>query len=234
MEASSHHVADANRRGQKRIYLAWVAVFAFNMAVPLLFGLSMINWRGMIGMAVAIVVLMATGCWICATFREFGVSLVIGGMLIGLTQMVPILQFIAGMVGVTIGEVLGVFHMGDEDSPTRINEFGGFIVTLITGTILITMSAASGFLFLRLIPDHWWRRRGKSSEGLTDMSLMFFDPQTVAGWRVGDRARARPGGETLHRSRPPVRRPALRRFWRVCIRRRFRPRDPYVDQLSGP
>ena len=56
-------------QGGQMIYLAWFAVFLFNMAVPLLFALSMTRESGRIGMCSAVVLLLSAGCWIC-TARE--------------------------------------------------------------------------------------------------------------------------------------------------------------------
>jgi hypothetical protein len=140
---------DANDTGQM-IYLAWFAVFVFNLAVPLLFALSITRESGRIGMSIAMVLLLATGCWICATSRNAGWSIVVGGIATGLSQAVPVLQMIAGIFGLAAAQILGAATMGDDERPDRISELGGFVVTLVTGAILMTTGAGVGLLFQRL------------------------------------------------------------------------------------
>jgi hypothetical protein len=164
-DAPAHRTAGASRRGRLKICFAWVAVFFFNMAFPLSVAWSMTGKTGRIGISIAGLVLIAAGCWICAKYRKVGILLVIGGIPIGFTQVYPVLQIIAGVVGLGVGQVLGLIVKGDDaDRNLGITELGGFIVTSITGGILMTISAGSGILVERLILNRWRRRRGRSSE----------------------------------------------------------------------
>jgi hypothetical protein len=112
----------------------------------------------------AVVTLIASGCLVCSNVRKIGVCLIIGGIAIGLTQMFPIPQIVAGTVAMRIGQALGLAKMDDDDNLACVaNEFGGFVITIVTGAILMTLSAGIGFL-LQLVLDRWWRRPEKSSE----------------------------------------------------------------------
>jgi hypothetical protein len=84
--------------------------------------------------------------WVCAKVRKFGVYLIIGGIAVGLAQLFPIPQFVAGTVALEMGHLLGLAN-ADADVTS---EFGGFIITMITGTILLAMSAGCGFLVQQL------------------------------------------------------------------------------------
>jgi hypothetical protein len=145
------------------IYLGWFAVFVFNMTFPLSVAWTMTPKSGRTGIGVAAVALATAGCWICAKARTIGRYLVIGGILIGLTQVFPVLQIIAGVVGMAVGQIFQLIERGDDtDLNLGISELGGLIITLITGSLLMAMSAATGFCLQRFILDPRRRRRAKS------------------------------------------------------------------------
>jgi len=150
---SSHHFGDASPIRENEVYVAWGGVFSFNIFIPLIFGWMSTTESGRTGMAIAIVVQLCAGFWVCARVRTIGHYLVIGGFAIGLSQVFPIPQFVAGLVALIIGRGLGVANT--EDNVT--SAFGGFIVTMITGSILMALSAGCGFLVKQLGFDRWWR-----------------------------------------------------------------------------
>ncbi len=151
--------ANANRRTGLLTYAAWSIAFVVNMAVPLLFSASLTEEHGKLGMSVAVLVLFTWGCTICATARKLAVVLIAGAVLVGLSQIFPLLQIIAGMIGMGVGAALGLAETGDDTHPPRlVNEYGGFVVTLITGGILKTASACSGLWIRWITPARWWHR----------------------------------------------------------------------------
>ena len=151
------HASDALDRGAENILVAWFGVFVFNLIVPLLFGLLTTDKGGRIGMAIAVIMFFAAGCWICVNHREIGCFLIAGGFLVGLSQMVPVLQFAAGLVGIVICHVVRLM-----DTEDATNEFGGFVLTLITGGILLGVSTVSGFLIHLFVLDPRASRQNKS------------------------------------------------------------------------
>ena len=74
------------------------------MAVPLLFSLALTDQHGRLGMSVAALFLLTIGCVICAANRKLAVALLAGGALVALSQLLPGLQIIAGMVGMGAGQ----------------------------------------------------------------------------------------------------------------------------------
>jgi hypothetical protein len=150
---------DEDRRGGGWLYFAWGAVFAVNMIVPLLFGLSTTSAHGRIGMTAASMLFLAWGCWLCAVRRQFAAPLIFGAVLVGVSQLVPILHVIAGLIGLTVGQILGLADTRDKVT----SEFGGFVVTFVTGGMLIAASAFTGWLIRSMTPAHWWRKQ--SAEG---------------------------------------------------------------------
>jgi hypothetical protein len=129
-------------------YAAWIFIFAINTAIPLLFSASVTDQHGKLGMSMAALFLLALGCYICAANRKLAVALLAGGALIALTQLLPGLQIIAGMIGMGVGQALGHATLSGDDNPAaRItSEFGGVVVTFITGGILMAGSLCAGVL----------------------------------------------------------------------------------------
>jgi hypothetical protein len=148
LRTGSQPRGDSGQRGLI-IYLAWFAVLVLNLAIPLLLALPLTDDRARIGMLIAIALLCAAGCWVCANSRQAGRSLVIGGVLVGLSQLFPILQMFAGVVAMNIGVFSGLGHHGEIE--TLNTEIGGLVVTLITGTILMSIAAGIGFVIERLM-----------------------------------------------------------------------------------
>jgi hypothetical protein len=134
-----------------RAILGWIAVFLLNMVVPLLFGWSMTRDGGRVGMAVASLALFAVGCGICTARRGL-----VAPLFVGLSQVVPVLQILAGSIGVEVALALRV-AVGS-DLSTRLTEAGGFVVTLVTGGLLMAASLVAGLL-LRLLARAPWRPR---------------------------------------------------------------------------
>jgi hypothetical protein len=150
---NSLHFGDASPIRGNDIYAAWGGVFMFNILVPAFFGWLSTTESGRTGMVIAVVVQLCAGFWVCAKVRTIGLYLVIGGFAVALSQVFPILQFIAGAVALGIGRVLGLANT--EDNVT--SEFGGFIVTMITGGILMALSAGCGFLVQQIGFERWFR-----------------------------------------------------------------------------
>ncbi len=146
-------------RRSRRILLAWVAVFVLNMAFPLLFGWSLTREHGRIGMMAAASLLLAMGWCICSVARDFATPFIGGAAFVALAQLFPILQMIAGLIGMGVGQALDLADFGDESRPDRIlSEFGGFVITIVTGGLLIAAGAGFGLLIRSFTPVGWWHR----------------------------------------------------------------------------
>jgi hypothetical protein len=114
--------------------------------------------HGKLGMSIAALFLVLLGCYFCAAGRKLAAALIAGGALVGLSQMFPALHIIAGMIGMTVGQALDLANIGDEERPAQIvNEIGGFVVTLITGGILMAAGACGGMLMRLVTPARWWQ-----------------------------------------------------------------------------
>lgn len=124
---------------------AWPIVLAANLTVPLMFGLEVTRGGGRWGMGLAIALVWLVGHLACARFKVLGPRLVIGGVFVGLSQLSPVLQIMAGSAsldfvswaGMTGGEFAGM--------PDRLTEFGGFLATFLTGGQLLFVAILCGF-----------------------------------------------------------------------------------------
>lgn len=146
-------------RGGGRLLLGWAVVFSCNMIVPLLFGWDLTRDAGRGGLFAAGALLLGGGLWLCRAWPTLGGPLVAGAVLVSLTQLLPILQIIAGLMGLRLARAFGqAVSLGEFDFDRITGGLGGFVATLVTGGLLIGVSAAIG-LFLRLVtPARWWVR----------------------------------------------------------------------------
>jgi hypothetical protein len=129
----------------RRLRLGWAAVFAANLIVPLLLGCMVTAGGGRAGMLVAMGLLWLLGHEGSGRVRNVGFVLIGGGSGVALSQLFPFLQFFAGMFSLTVGQRLGLVVEAE-----TTGELGGFLVTLMTGSLLIAVAALLG-LVLRVV-----------------------------------------------------------------------------------
>jgi hypothetical protein len=143
----------AARHILRPIFVAWTIVFALNLVVPGLLGWSFTRDGGRIGMVVAVVLSLLVGGWVCAVARRIGLTLVVGGAFVAASQFVPLLQVVAGLIGVWVGAALG--QVNEE---RVFNEFSGFLVTMTTGSLLMGTALVAGLAIQAVTPRRWWHR----------------------------------------------------------------------------
>ena len=132
--------------------LAWLMVFLANLPIPLMFGWIFTAKHGRLGMAAAILLWWLMGHQICRTSRGFNLALVTGGLLVGLSQIFPILQSQAGAWSLGIGSKLGQVKPVHGEEFMVLTELGGFLVTMLTGGILIAVALACGSVIRAITP----------------------------------------------------------------------------------
>lgn len=144
------------RRGRR----IWLVLFALNLIVPGLLALIMLFPSGWLGVLGAVALLAGAGFAILVRYpRWIGVA-VVGSIATASTQFVPMLQMMAGMLGLSVYAYLTgkpAQFVDDVPSPP-LGLMGGFIVTLVTGTLLLVASTLGGLL-LQGISRIWRRNR---------------------------------------------------------------------------
>jgi len=113
---------------------SWTPVFALNLIVPLVLAGGVLDDRGWAGAYWGVAVSWALGFAACVARPALGRVLTVGGLTVACTQLVPVLQFLAGAAAVTIG---GRF---EAERP----ELYGFIDVLVTGGLLLTAAYLAG------------------------------------------------------------------------------------------
>jgi hypothetical protein len=139
-------------RSAKRLCLGWLVVCALNMIVPGWLGWQLTEHGGRMGMLLAVLIIFAIGCCVCASARQIGFSLVVGGAAVALSQVLPVLQSLAGVASCAFAEAVGLYFGGDDTHLPAIvgGELGGCVITLMTGGSLITAALVAG-LALRTV-----------------------------------------------------------------------------------
>jgi hypothetical protein len=109
----------------------WLAVFVANLALPLFFGFDMARNAGMIGLSAAVVLAWAWIYLVGSRSPFIAKSMLIGGSVVAVAQILMLLHVGAGSVGMAVARSAG------QASGIRVtSELGGFIATAVTGCIL--------------------------------------------------------------------------------------------------
>jgi hypothetical protein len=145
----------ATRRLPIRLLVGWTAVCLLNMPLPLLLAGEVTKHHGRTGMLVASATLFLVGAWVCVAQPKLGLALVVGGAPIALSQIVPFLQIMAGLVALAVGEFFQQVENQDDVPGQVVSEPGGFILTMITGGLLMGAALTLGLLMRALIPTRW-------------------------------------------------------------------------------
>lgn len=103
-------------------------------------------------MTLAILLFLLAGWFFGHRYPRNGKRLVVGGSLVALSQLFPLLHIVSGMIGYKLTQTLGAAtNPGDDDVMGAItSEFGGFVCTFSTGSALVTGAFAIGWLFVAL------------------------------------------------------------------------------------
>ena len=138
-----------NTEGKKRLYVGWLTVFALNLILPGFLGWQTTENGGRLGMLVGAAVLLTVGLWICSRAAKLGFALIIGGIAVALSQVIGILQMLAGISAYACAEALGLVE-SMQAGPHISNAIGGFVITLITGALLMAAALVAGLMLRAL------------------------------------------------------------------------------------
>jgi hypothetical protein len=140
----------------------WVVVFVLNLVIPLMYGLSAARGDARFGMLLGIAILLALGCWASLASRTIGMALLVGGGIVALSQFLPALQILAGLIAVGAAGIID----GTGGRMAVGSFLGGLVATVVTGGILIGIALALGLPILGMTswrPSSGGRSRKASS-----------------------------------------------------------------------
>ena len=124
---------------------AWLVTFASNLVVPVLFGCMLTKLSGCCGMALATSLAWWTGHRLFKKTEEAAKCLVIGGIVVAVTQVCPFLHIYAGSAAVNVwAHVGGPSASGKTGIP--LSAIGAFLVTVMTATQLMVAAAMIGYV----------------------------------------------------------------------------------------
>lgn len=135
--------------------IEWTIILAFNLIVPALVAWAITSTSAKLGSGFAIFLMALTGYYFCITKPLPMLFIIRGGVLVALSQFVPALQLVAGAISI---HALILVRVVTESSFNEMlsTPLAGFLVTLLTGLILISVSLTLGFLIRIVTPDRWW------------------------------------------------------------------------------
>lgn len=142
-------------RGPHMLLFEWTAVLLFNLIVPTLFAWSMTSNEAKIGAAIAVLVIAAGGFFFCFKQPLPMLLAIRGGILVALSQVFPILQILCGALAIQAWTLIGSIR--DSSFQEMLSTAtAGFLVTLVTGLLLIAASLMAGLVMRWVTPERWW------------------------------------------------------------------------------
>ncbi|WP_435015733.1 hypothetical protein TA3x_003284 [Tundrisphaera sp. TA3] len=145
-----------DRDRMRSLSLDWVFIYLLNLPVCLILGGFTTMTGGWPGMLTGILLLFALGFYSCRMSYPLGLAFIKGGFLLGLAQILPMAQLLAGSMGLGLA---GEFE-AMSGSPLRheyeLRSFAsGLIATLGTGGLLMMLALVFGLIHRLMVPD--WR-----------------------------------------------------------------------------
>lgn len=122
----------------------WSVVFVANLIMPLQFASLIVHQRAWIGVSLAVAAYWRAGLYACRKNRSMSLSLIIGGGLVALSQVYPLLHILAGSIALHANSVS--LEVGSDSLTGAVS---GFLATAITGGILLTVATLVGRPFAK-------------------------------------------------------------------------------------
>jgi hypothetical protein len=142
------------RRLERFATIGWPIALGLNLPIPLMFGAAMTGHAGRWGMFLGILVMLGLGYLFCYCLPDLSRRFVWVSGLMAVTQFLPLLQIIAGMIAITIANRLPFLSLNfpdDDGTPEQIqNELSGFAITVMVG-LLLSLGVVSVALVSSLI-----------------------------------------------------------------------------------
>jgi hypothetical protein len=144
--------------------IQWTVVLLCNSVVPLLIGWTEVQQGlGQIGIVLGMFFGLLLG-YLASIYTPLLVMYAIrGGMLVAFSQFFPVLQLLAGMLGIEFMRKTGIIP-GKNLDIGNLGLVDAFLVTMATGSILVGISCLFGLLLRLVTPDRWWMAKRRAEE----------------------------------------------------------------------
>lgn len=127
--------------------ITWHIVYAFNLLLPGLLGLSETEGKARLGLLTGVVVFWLVGWGIAARSRLLGTALNWGAVFVGLCQIFLMGHLFLGMCAVSFSKQ---FELVQHEYSYLQSFLGGLSATSIMGACLMLASFSMGFVVLAL------------------------------------------------------------------------------------
>jgi hypothetical protein len=141
--------------GPLNLSIGWTLVLLCNLIVPMLLGWQMTTVFGHLGMLLAILMALLMGYWASVHMPLAVLFTTRGGILLALSQVMPVPHMIAGLISITFFRKTNIIP-GEAMDRDGIGFWGAFLLTASTGTILFAFAFGLGLLMRLVTPDRWW------------------------------------------------------------------------------
>lgn len=145
-----------SRVARRRRLIGWLVIFVLNLPFAVYFGAGMGGPEVWLGMTLAVIVLGGFGAWYCLSSARRGMAMIVGGGFVASSQVIPALQVFAGLFGVGLAQGLG-FVVGAHPGggPLLSGIGGGFVASMVSGSLLMFAALVVGLIVNHLLPDRW-------------------------------------------------------------------------------
>lgn len=143
---------------RRRLVIGWLVIFVLNLPFAVYFGAGMGGPEVWLGMTLAVIVLGSFGAWYCLSSARRGMAMILGGGFVALSQVTPFLQVFAGLFGVGLAQGLGFVvgaRPGGVGEPLLSGIGGGFVASMVSGSVLMFAALVVGLIVNELLPDRW-------------------------------------------------------------------------------
>jgi vacuolar-type H+-ATPase subunit I/STV1 len=135
-------------------FWSWLLIFLINLPVPVMFGWEVCSPAGRQAMVVTLVLLFGCSAWFVGSHAWYRVRLICGGIMVAVSQLFPLLQIIAGSLGIWFVEKYGINPPRQplDDGDVRFPKFdmnvpAAILLTLFVGGTLLLAALIIGTIF---------------------------------------------------------------------------------------
>lgn len=138
----------ADRSEPRSAGWGWCIGYGVNLPVPVFFAVDVIGTTGLGGMVLGMAVVMTLGIVAAKRYKQLDRIALLGGLLLALSQLFPVLQLVIGAVVGGILERSGYsFHstiMDDPPEGAELGVLGCMLAVLMVSTMLMAIALGIG------------------------------------------------------------------------------------------